>query len=719
MAIASAPIISLPNLTHRNTKPNISTSNHNNDRRFADHPVLSIIEQCTNTAQLHQIHAHMLRIGLFFDPYSASKLITAYTLSPFSTSLEYAHKVFDQIPQPNLYTWNILIRAYASSSNPVMSFEVFNQMLSHCTEPPNKFSFPFLIKAASEMAALGEGKVFHDLGQAYKVFLKIPKKDVVSWNSMITAFAQAGRAEEALELFQKMQGEDMRANDITMVSVISACTKKLNLKLGKWIHSFIEKNRIEMSLILSNAMLDMYTKCGSLEEAKRLFDMMPEKDVVSLTTMLVGYAQMGEFDTARKFFNAMPSQDITAWNSLISAYEQSSRPKEALVLFHELQLNKKVKPDQVTLVSTLSACAQLGAIESGSWIHVYIKKHGFKLNCHLSTSLIDMYAKCGDLEKALEVFRASDQKDVFVWSAMIAGFGMHGRGRDALDVFVKMQEAKVKPNSVTFTNVLSSCSHAKLVEEGKFHFHQMLPEYGVIPQAKHYACMVDVLGRAGHLEEAKEFIEKMPLSPGASVWGALLAACKTHGNVEIAEHAFNNLIELEPRNHGAYVLLSNIYAMFGLWDGVTRLRKRMREFGIKKEPGGSSIEVSGSVHEFLVGDNSHPMCKRIYLKLDEILLKLRSVGYVPNRAHVLQDVEEEDVQDHALYLHSEKLAIAYGLISTRAPVPIRIVKNLRVCGDCHSVAKLISKVYEREILLRDRYRFHHFRGGECSCLDYW
>ncbi|KAF5206425.1 Pentatricopeptide repeat-containing protein, partial [Thalictrum thalictroides] len=254
----------------------------------------------------------MLRIGLFFDPYSASKLITVSTLSPFSTSLDYARKVFDQIPQPNLYTWNTLIRAYASSSDPIHSLSIFTQMLHHCPEPPNKFSFPFLIKAASELSDLFVGQSFHgmvvkmsldmdvfvlnslvhfyatcgELGQAYKVFLMIPKKDVVSWNSMITAFAQADFAEEALELFQRMQGESMMPNDVTMVSVISACTKKLNLKLGRWVHSFIEKNEIRMSLILSNAMLDMYTKCGSLEEAKKLFDKMPEKDVVSLTTML-------------------------------------------------------------------------------------------------------------------------------------------------------------------------------------------------------------------------------------------------------------------------------------------------------------------------------------------------------------------------------------------------------------------------------------------------
>ncbi|OVA06499.1 Pentatricopeptide repeat [Macleaya cordata] len=725
------------------TKPKFKTNNQN--RNLAGHPILALIDQCSDRSQVKQVHAQMLRIGLFFDPYSASRLITLCTLSTFSPDIEYTRKVFDQIPQPNLYTWNTLIRAYASSPNPTQSILIFSQMLHEFPDPPNKFTFPFLIKAASEICDLRQGELFHgmaikasldsdvyilnslihfyaacgDLNQAYKLFLKIPKRDVVSWNSMITGFAQADCPDEALELFREMEEENMKPNDVTMVSVLSACSKKSNLAFGRWVHSYIEKNGIEESLILNNAILDMYIKCGSLEEAKRIFDKMPERDPISWTTMLVGYTSFGEFDAAHHVFNEMPSQDIAAWNSLISAYEQSGQPRQALAIFHELQLSKKAKPDQVTLVSTLSACAQLGATDLGGWIHVYVKKQGLKLNCHLTTSLIDMYAKCGDLEKALEVFQFAERKDVYVWSAMIAGLAMHGRGRDAIDLFLDMQEAKVKPNEVTFTNVLCACSHAGLVEEGKLYFNQMLPVYGIAPQMKHYGCMVDILGRAGLLEEAMELIEKMPIVPGASVWGALLGACRTHGNIGLAEQACNRLLELEPRNHGAYVLLSNIYAKFGKWDGVSRLRKLMRDSGIKKEPGCSLIEVDGVVHEFLVGDNSHSLSKMIYSKLDEIASRLKLIGYVPNKSQLLQDVEEEDVKEQALFLHSEKLAIAYGLISTNPPAPVRIVKNLRVCGDCHSVAKLISRLYDREILLRDRYRFHHFKGGHCSCMDYW
>ncbi|XP_058099638.1 pentatricopeptide repeat-containing protein At2g29760, chloroplastic-like [Magnolia sinica] len=738
--------ISFPPIPIQHLYPAKSNSSNDgiNDRNLPDHPTLSLLHGCSHLARLKQIHARMLRLGLFFDAYSASRLLTASALST-SPSLDYAHRVFDQIPQPNLYSWNTLIRAHASLSDPTQSLLIYSQMLLQGVHTPNKFTFPFVFKAASELSALKEGRTVHgmvvksglhsdvfilnslihfyaacsNLDLAHQVFVNIPQRDVVSWNSMITAFAQADCGEEALELFRKMEAAGMKPNEVTMVSVLSACGKKGDLEFGRWVYSYIKRNKIGGSLILSNAMLDMYTKCGSLEDAWRLFDEMPDKDSFSWTTMLVGCAKSGEFEAARRLFDAMPRRDVASWNALISAYEQGGQPKEALAVFHKLQLSAEAKPDQVTLVSTLSACAQLGAIDLGRWIHAYMKKQRFRLNFHLATSLIDMYSKCGDLEKALEVFWSIELKDVFVWSSMIAGLAMHGRGEAAINLFSKMQETKVKPNAVTFTNVLCACSHSGLVDTGRLYFNQMLPIYGIAPKVEHYGCMVDILGRAGLLEEAVELIEKMPMAPHASVWGALLGACRLHGNLELGEHACKRLLELQPRNDGAYVLLSNIYAKVGKWDEVTRLRKLMKDTGLKKEPGCSSIEVDGVIHEFLVGDISHHLSDKIYAKLDEIALRLKSVGYVPNMSQILQDVEGDNVKEQALYLHSEKLAIAFGLISTRPSTPIRIVKNLRVCGDCHSAAKIISSVYDREIILRDRYRFHHFKGGHCSCMDYW
>ncbi|KAJ9172485.1 hypothetical protein P3X46_015715 [Hevea brasiliensis] len=739
MATLNSSLLSLPH------SPNPPILTVKNDRPSTSHPQThSLIDQCTNLKHLKQLHAQMLRSGLFFHPYSASKLFAVAAFSSFS-SLDYARKVFDHIPQPNLYTWNTFIRAFASSPEPIHSLLIFIRMLYESLDFPNKFTFPFVIKAAAGISSLPVAQAIHgmvikaslssdlfvsnslihcyascgDMDSAYLVFLKIDEKDVVSWNSMITGFAQGGCPEKALELFQRMEVEDVSPNYVTMVGVLSACSKKLDLEFGRWVCQYIERNGIHLNLTLSNAMLDMYVKNGSIEDARRLFDKMEEKDVVSWTTMIDGYAKGRDFDAARSIFYAMPRPEIAAWNVLISAYEQNGKPKEALSIFHELQRSKTAKPDEVTLLSTLSACSQLGAIDIGGWIHVYIKKQGIKLNCHLTTSLIDMYSKCGDLEKALDIFYSAEMRDVFVWSAMIAGLAMHGRGRAAIDFFVKMQEAKVMPNSVTFTNLLSACSHTGLVEEGRMFFNQMESVYGVVPGIKHYTCMVDILGRAGHLEEAFELIGKMPIVPSASVWGALLGACRIHGNVELAEIACGNLLEIDPSNHGAYVLLSNIYAKTGKWDGVSGLRQRMKVFGIKKEPGCSSIEVDGIIHEFLVGDNSHPISNEIYSKLDEIVDRLKSAGYVPNASHVLQFVEEDDMKEKALNLHSEKLAIAFGLIRLGPSQPIRIVKNLRVCGDCHSAAKLISMLYNRDIILRDRYRFHHFSGGKCSCMDYW
>lgn len=737
METLSTPVISLPR------HPNPTTLTVNNGHQHHPHPVFSLIKQCKNIKQLKQIHTQMLRTGLFFDPYSASKLFTPCALGTFS-SLEYAREMFDQIPQPNLYTWNTLIRAYSSSAEPIQSFMIFLQLVYNSPYFPNEFTFPFVIKAAARLVQFRVGQAIHgmvikssfeddlfisnslihfyaicgDLAMAYCVFVMIGKKDVVSWNSMISGFVQGGFFEKAIELYREMEMENVKPDEVTMVAVLSACAKKRDLEFGRWVCSYIEKNGIKMDLTLSNAMLDMYVKCGSLEDAKSLFDKMEEKDIVSWTTMIDGYAKLGEFDAAMSVLAAVPIQQIATWNALISAYEQNGKPNEALSIFHE-QLSKNVNPDEFTFVSVLSACAQLGAMDIGVQIHAKMKKQGIKLNCYLTTSLIDMYTKCGNLDKALEVFHTVKSRDVFVWSTMIAGFAMYGRGRDALDLFSRMQEAKVKPNAVTFTNVLCACSHSGLVDEGRMFFNQMEPVYGAVPGVKHYTCMVDMLGRAGLLNEAVEFIEKMPIVPGASVWGALLGACKIHENVELAEYACSHLLELEPENHGALVLLSNIYAKTGKWDNVSELRKHMRVSGLKKEPGCSSIEVNGEIHKFLAGESSHPLCKEIYSKLDEIVARLKSFGYVPNRSHLLQLVEEEDVQEQALNLHSERLAIAYGLISVEPSQPIRIVKNLRVCGDCHSVAKLISKLYNREILLRDRYRFHHFSGGNCSCMDYW
>ncbi|KAK8925664.1 Pentatricopeptide repeat-containing protein [Platanthera zijinensis] len=713
-------------------------------RQPADQHILSLLDDhsALGAPELKQIHARILRLGLFDNTYTASRLLTAWAIPP-SRNLHHALQVFDQMSHPNLYSWNILIRAHAASQ-PELSLRIFSGMLADSPHSPDRFTFPFILKSAAELVMFREGSALHGLvikspfhsdifilnslvhfyaacgylDLARLVFDHIPQRDVVSWNSMIAALARADLCDDALDLFEAMNQHGVLPNDITMIGILSACGKKGDLELGRSMHSYIKLNRIPECLILDNAILHMYAKCGSSSDTRLLFDTMKEKDSISWATMVFAYAKSREFDAARTMFDEMPSPDIAAWNALISGYEQNGRPREALAAFQELQ-NTNTEPDQITLVAALSACSQLSAIESGESIHFYLKTTSFDMNRHLATALIDMYSKCGDLEKAIRVFRSVENRDVFVWSAMIAGLGMYGRGKEALNLFQEMLEAKVKPNHVTFTNILCACSHAGLIEEGRLYFSEMQSLYKIAPAIEHYGCMVDILGRAGRLEESLRLINSMPAPPPSSVWGALLGACAVHGDVELGELAGEKLLRLEPRNDGAYVLLSNLYARAGRWEDVGMLRKRMKDQGLKKEAGCSSMEVDGVVHEFLAGDASHLLSEKIYKKLGEMMARLKNAGYEPKKTQVLQNVEDEHSKERALNLHSEKLAIAFGLIKTDGAGLIRIQKNLRICEDCHAMAKLVSDVYEREILIRDRYRFHHFEGGRCSCGDYW
>ena len=309
-------------------------------------------------------------------------------------------------------------------------------------------------------------------------------------------------------------------------------------------------------------------------------------------------------------------------------------------------------------------------------------------------------------------------RDKVSWNAMIAGYGMHGYGEDALALFTKMQMMDNKPDHIAFLNVLSACRHAGMVDAGWRCFNRISQDYDINPTLEHYACMVDLLGRAGRLNEAYDFIKRMPLEPGASVWGALLFACRIHCNIKLAKIASECLIKLEPNNTGNYVLLSNIYAAAGRWGDVSRIRALLKKSGVKKSPGCSWIEIKSSVNTFAVGCRSHPQLKEIAAMLERLALQMKSAGYAPDIDFVLHDVEDEE-KEYILCGHSEKLAIAFGLINTNPGIPIRVTKNLRVCGDCHTATKFISKIVDREIIVRDANRFHHFKNGLCTCKDYW
>lgn len=466
----------------------------------------------------------------------------------------------------------------------------------------------------------------------------------------------------------------------------------------------------------------MYSTCGNLMLARQVFDEISQPDLPSWNSIVNANVKVGLIDVARKVFDEMPERNVISWSCMINGYVSCGEYKEALALFREMQMVEAngVRPNEFTMSSVLSACGRLGALEHGKWIHAYIGKCGMEVGVVLGTSLIEMYAKCGIIERAKWVFdnMGPHNKDVMSWSAMISGLAMYGHAEECLELFTEMTSYGVRPNAVTFLGVLCACVHGGLVSEGKEYFRRMSEEFGITPLIQHYGCMVDLFGRAGLIQEARNLVNSMPMDPDVPVWGALLSGSRMHGDIETCEIALRKLIELDPTNSGAFVLLSNVYAKMGRWADVRHVRDLMEARGIKKVPGCSLVEVGGVLHEFFVGDDSHPETKEIYKMLDEIMKRLKMEGYVGNTNEVLLDLDEEG-RELALSLHSEKLAIAFCFLKTSPGTPIRIVKNLRICSDCHVAIKVMSRVFDREIVVRDCNRFHHFKGGLCSCKEYW
>ncbi|KAJ7953020.1 Pentatricopeptide repeat [Quillaja saponaria] len=467
----------------------------------------------------------------------------------------------------------------------------------------------------------------------------------------------------------------------------------------------------------TNSLLHVYASSGCIKSARILFDWFPRRDSVSWNTMIDGYIKFGNVDMAYELFEAMPVKNVVSWTAIISGFVKEGLHKEALTLFHEMLL-AGVKPDSVSLASSLAACARLGALDQGRWIHIYIDKNGIQIDPILGCVLVDMYVKCGVMEEGLDVFRKLEKKCLCAWTAIIAGFAIHGRGREALDWFTQMQKAGIKPNQITFVAVLTACSHAGLIKEGKSLFEGMMTVHKLKPSIEHYGCMVDLLGRAGLLKEAKEFTEKMPLKPNAVIWGALLNACRIHGHLEYGKQIGKLLIELDPKHGGRYIHLASMHAAAGEWDQAVQVRSQMTHRGVLKLPGCSTISLNGAVHELFAGAVSHPQIKEIYDMWDRIAERLTEEGYEPVTGDLLLDLEDGE-KEIAIQHHSEKLAIALGLLTTKPGTAIRIFKNLRVCKDCHTATKLISKIYSRDILVRDRTRFHFISEGKCSCGDYW
>ncbi|PKA50855.1 Pentatricopeptide repeat-containing protein [Apostasia shenzhenica] len=790
---------------HVNSSIDYSVTRNPSFKPTIDLPILEerLQRGCQNPKLFLQIHAQMTVSGFIKDTYAASRLFSFSTNAHF-LDLEYSRRLLHQIEYPNGFIWNTMMRAYNQKNSPQWCFPLYKSMLE-CDIIPDNYTYPIVVQACALQFCVIEGKQIHthiskvgfdsdvyavntlinmysacghledarflfdeslvldsvswnsilagyvqfgDVDNAVYIFNNMPEqnniasnsmialfgrsnrvedarklfdemlnRDIVTWTAMINCYEQNGMFRDALELFYLIKGYEILIDEVVMVSLLSACASLGATKEGELIHGLSIRIGFETYVNLQNALIHLYSSCGKISAAQLLFDSANYLDQISWNSMISGYIKCGLLEKARNLFDSMPQKDVVSWSTMISGYTKHACFSDALALFSRMQI-EGIKPDETTLVSILSACTNLSALEQGKWVHSYLKKHEYTINVFLGTTLIDMYMKCGCTETAIEVFNGMDDKGTSTWNAVILGLAINGFFEEALNKFSDMERHGVVPNEITFVVVLGVCRHGGLVNEGRKHFNAMKQVYNMKPNIKHYGCMVDLLGRAGLLVEAEDLITNMPIVPDVATWGALLGACRKHGNVEMGERVGRKLVEFEPQHDGFHVLLSNIYASKGKWDELMEIRSMMKQRKVVKLPGCSMIEADGVVHEFLSGDNTHPQMSDIERMLEEIARRLKREGYEPNTIDVAFDIEGEE-KESSVYKHSEKLAIAFGLISTSQSMPIRIMKNLRICEDCHIAAKIISRAFDREIVIRDKQRFHHFRMGVCSCSDYW
>ncbi|KAJ7540196.1 hypothetical protein O6H91_10G005000 [Diphasiastrum complanatum] len=771
-----------------------------------------LLKACASLAALEQgkqLHSEIIKRGFQSDVVVGSTLVDMYAKCGCT---EDARELFDNMSERNVVSWNAMIAGYAQNGLGKEALALFEQMKQEGVQP-NNVTFVLLLKACASLAALEQGKQLHfeiikrgfqsdvvvgstlvDMyakcgftEYARELFNNMSERDVVSWNVMIAGYAQNGLGKKALALYEQMKQEVVQPNSVTFILLLKACASLAALEQGKQLHSEIIKRGFQSDVVVGKTLVDMYAKCGCTEEARELFDNMSDRDVVSWNVMIAGYAhnelgkealslyeqmkqegaqpdkvtfvlllkacaslaalehgkqlqseiikrgyqsdvvvgstlvdmyaKCGCTEYARELFDNMSERDVVSWTAMIAGYAQNGLGKEALALYVQMK-QESVQPDNVTFVLLIKACASLAALEQGKQLHTEIIKRGFQSDVVVGNTLVDMYAKCGCTEDARELFDNMSERDVVSWTAMIAGYAQNGLAQEALALFEQMQREGTKPNEVTYTSVLSACAHSGLVDQGRYVFDSMCKNHGVTPTREHYACMVDLLGRAGCLVDAELFINKMPIQPNNVVWMTLLGAARNHGHVEIGRRAFDCVVKLEPKNATPYVLLANIYVAAGRKDELAKIRNEMKESGVKKLPDCSWIEVDNQLHAFVVGDATHPQRKEIQAELDRLMGLMKKAGYKPNLSFVLDDVEDEE-NENALCGHSEKLAIAFGLVNMPSGTPIRIKKNLRVCGDCHNATKIISKIVGRDISVMDANRYHHFKDGFCSCGDYW
>ncbi|KAJ4727131.1 Pentatricopeptide repeat-containing protein [Melia azedarach] len=582
-------------------------------------PTLLLLQKCKTCNDVNQIHARMITTGIIRNTTLTAKVVVTFSSSPYRPLIEFARYIFFtrlafQIctKQDDPFLWNAIIKSYSHGLDPKQALVVFCLMLENgvCVD---KFSLSLVLKACSRLGLVKEGMQIHGLLRkinfgsnlflqnclislylkcgflefARQVFDKMPIRDSVSYNSMIDGYVKSDKIESARELFDSMPIREK--NLISWNSMICGYAQQKGRLQIAW--ELFEKMP-ERDLISWNSMIDGCVKRGKMDDAKTLFDRMPKRDSVSWANMINGYAKLGRVDIARGLFDEMPGRDVVACNSMMGGYLQNGCCLEALEIFHGMLCENDLCPDDASLLLVLSAIARLGHTDKGVAVHHYLEKNEFSLN------------------------GKHEEKSVDHWNAMINGLAIHGLGELAFDLLMEMERLSIEPDDITFIAVLNACGHAGLVKEGLFCFELMRRIHKMEPKLQHYGCMVDILGRAGRIQEARRFIEDMPIEPNDVIWRTLLSACKNYDNLNAGEPAAKHLIAINSSSSSSYVLLSNMFAGLGMWNDARRVRSMMKERNLKKIPGCSWIELEGVVHEFFVQDKSHLQAPEIYSMLD-------------------------------------------------------------------------------------------------------
>ncbi|GMH05611.1 hypothetical protein Nepgr_007451 [Nepenthes gracilis] len=674
-------------------------------------PFATLLERCTHPKSVRdarRIHARIMKTQFSSEVFIKNRLIDAYgncgciddarqmfdkmlhrntftynsmiralTRSGF---LHEALQVFFLVPEPDQCSWNLMVSGFAQHDQFEESVEYFVKM--HKEDfALNEYSFGSVLSACAGLEDLEMGMQVHGLlskspyckdvymGSALvdmyakcssvecgrRVFDQMEERNVVTWNALITCYEQNGPAIEALDIFARMIDSGLKYDEVTLASVVSACATLTAIREGRQIHAQVVKiEECRNDLILANALVDMYAKCGRIYEARCIFDRIPIKNVVSETSMVSGYAKVASLKAAESLFAEMMDRNIVSWNALMAGYKENGENEESFRLFCHLKKDD-VLPTHYTFGNLLNACANLADLKFGRQVHTHVLKHGLHFeagpesNIFVGNALIDMYMKCGSVDDGRWVFENMLDRDYVSWNSMIVGFAQNGCGVQALEKYREMLVSGEKPDHVTMVGVLCACGHAGLVEEGRRYFVSMVEQHGLKPWKDHYSCMVDLLGRAGCLDEAKSLIETMPMQPDNVILASLLAACRVHRDIEMGKWVAERLLEIDPNNSGPYVLLSNLYAELGRWNDVNGVRNLMKQRGIVKQPGCSWVEVHSDVHVFMVKDRRHHQRQQIYSLLKGLTKQMKLAGYVPITGELEDDEEQIDSQSTLSY----------------------------------------------------------------------